>query len=235
MKRDRTVAVVTGANRGMGLETCRQLAERGYHIVLTSRDRAKGEAAARALTQRDLPVTYQVLDVTDAASIGHLKRTLEAEFGRVDVLVNNAAVYLDEGRSVLDVEPDVFKLTMRTNFYGSLRLCQAFVPEMARRRYGRVVNVSSGAGQLSTMGNYAPSYSVSKAALNALTRIVADTVRSANVLVNAVDPGWVRTDVGGPRAPRSVEQGTDTIVWLSTLPDGGPTGGFFHDRKPIPW
>jgi NAD(P)-dependent dehydrogenase (short-subunit alcohol dehydrogenase family) len=152
--------------------------------------------------------------------------------------VNNAAAYLDEGVSVLDVELDTVRATMENNLYGPLLLCQALVPGMIRRGYGRVVNVSSGAGQLSSMADYAPSYSISKAGLNALTRMVADAARSAgakNVLVNAVDPGWVRTDMGGAGAPRSVEQGVDTIVWLATLPDGGPTGGFFHDRKPIPW
>ena len=164
-----------------------------------------------------------------------MQRTIQAEIGDIDVLVNNAAVYPDEGRSVLEVELDTFHATMDTNFFGPLALCQAFVPGMMRRGYGRVVNVSSGAGQLATMGDFAPSYSASKAALNALTRMVADATRGRNVLVNAVDPGWVRTQMGGPGAPRSIEQGVDTLVWLATLPDGGPTGGFFHDRKLIPW
>ena len=137
--------------------------------------------------------------------------------------------------SVLEVELETFRATMETNCYGPLLLCQAWVPGMIRRGYGRVVNVSSGAGQLSTMGDYAPAYSASKAALNALTRMVSDAARGANVLVNAVDPGWVRTRMGGRAASRSVEQGIDTIVWLATLPDGGPTGGFFYDRQPIPW
>lgn len=235
MPHDGKVAVVTGANRGMGLETCWQLAARGYRVVLTSRDPAKGEAAARALADRGLSVVHHVLDVTSPGDIEKLRTMLTARFGGPDVLINNAAVYPDEGRGVLEVEPDTFHATLETNFFGPLRLCQALVPEMARRKYGRVVNVSSGAGQLSTMGDYAPSYSVSKVALNALTRLVADAVRNANVLVNAVDPGWVRTEMGGSSAPRSVEQGADTIVWLVTLPDKGPSGGFFHDRKPIPW
>ena len=119
--------------------------------------------------------------------------------------------------------------------FGVVEVCRRFVPEMARRRYGRVVNVSSGAGQLSTMTTYAPAYSMSKTALNAFTRILASTYRDAGVLVNAVDPGWVRTDMGGPSAPRSLQQGADTIVWLATLPDNGPSGGFFHDRRPTAW
>lgn len=235
MKREPPVALVTGANRGMGLETCRALAQRGYQVILTSRDQQLGQQAAQPFVQQGLSVTSFALDVTNEGSIQHLQRVLEERFGGVDVLVNNAAIYPDKGRSVLEVEPETFRATMETNFYGPLLLCQAWVPGMITRGYGRVVNVSSRAGQLSAMGDFAPAYSASKAALNALTRIVADAARGSNVLVNAVDPGWVRTRMGGPAASRSVEQGTDTIVWLATLPDGGPTGGFFHDRQPIPW
>ena len=153
----------------------------------------------------------------------------------VDVLVNNAAVLLGEDDSVLTAPPEHFRRSMETNAYGPLGLCQALMPGMLRRRYGRIVNVSSGAGQLAGMADYAPPYSVSKAALNALTLQLAHEGRGGNVLVNAVDPGWVRTDMGGASAPRSVGEGADTIVWCATLPDGGPTGTFFHDRKAIPW
>jgi NAD(P)-dependent dehydrogenase (short-subunit alcohol dehydrogenase family) len=235
MKREPPVALVTGANRGMGLETCRALAQRGYQVILTSRDQQLGQQAAQPFVQQGLSVTSFALDVTNEGSIQHLQRVLEERFGGVDVLVNNAAIYPDKGRSVLEVEPETFRATMETNFYGPLLLCQAWVPGMITRGYGRVVNVSSRAGQLSAMGDFAPAYSASKAALNALTRIVADAARESNVLVNAVDPGWVRTRMGGPAASRSVELGADTIVWLATLPDGGPTGGFFHDRQPLPW
>jgi len=203
--------------------------------VLTSRDGAKGERAAGKLAHGGLSVRHRVLDVADPNSVRALKQALDAERAAVDVLINNAAVLLDDGKSIIDVDPDVFPATLRTNVYGSLILCQAFIPAMVRRGYGRVVNVSSGAGQLSSMNDYAPAYSASKAALNALTRMFAAAVRGANVLVNSADPGWVRTDMGGPRAPRSLAQGADTIVWLATLPDGGPTGGFYHDRKPVPW
>jgi NAD(P)-dependent dehydrogenase (short-subunit alcohol dehydrogenase family) len=235
MKREPPVALVTGANRGMGLETCRALAQRGYQVILTSRDQQLGQQATQPFVQQGLSVTSFALDVTNEGSIQHLQRVLEERFGGVDVLVNNAAIYPDKGRSVLEVEPETFRATMETNFYGPLLLCQAWVPGMITRGYGRVVNVSSRAGQLSAMGDFAPAYSASKAALNALTRMVADAARGSNVLVNAVDPGWVRTRMGGPAASRSVELGADTIVWLATLPDGGPTGGFFHDRQPIPW
>jgi NAD(P)-dependent dehydrogenase (short-subunit alcohol dehydrogenase family) len=202
---------------------------------LTGRDRAAGEEAARPLAEGGFEVLCLPLDVADPESIRQFVQTLEREFRGIDVLVNNAAVYPDEGESVLAVDPEVFHQTLETNFFGPLALIQAFVPGMMARRYGRVVNVSSGAGQVSTMTDYAPSYSASKAALNALTRMAADAAKGRNVLINAVDPGWVRTQMGGPNAPRSVEKGAETVVWLATLPDGGPTGGFFRDRKPIPW
>jgi NAD(P)-dependent dehydrogenase (short-subunit alcohol dehydrogenase family) len=140
-----------------------------------------------------------------------------------------------EDGDVLEVDVQDFRDSMETNVYGPLRLAQAIVPGMISRGYGRVVNVSSGAGQISSMDDYAPPYSLSKAALNALIRLLASAARGRDVLVNAVDPGWVRTDMGGPAAPRSVAQGADTIVWCATLPRGEPSGRFFHDRKEIPW
>jgi NAD(P)-dependent dehydrogenase (short-subunit alcohol dehydrogenase family) len=149
--------------------------------------------------------------------------------------VNNAAVLPAEGGAVLSIPLDAYTRTFETNVFGVVEVCRVFAPPMARAGHGRIVNVSSGAGQLSTMSTYAPAYSMSKTALNAFTRILASTYRGNGVLVNAVDPGWVRTDMGGPSAPRSVEEGADTIVWLATLPDDGPTGGFFRDRRVIEW
>jgi NAD(P)-dependent dehydrogenase (short-subunit alcohol dehydrogenase family) len=228
-------ALVTGGNRGIGLEVCRRLGGLGYRVLLAGRNREAAEASASTLRQEGVQVVARLLDVTDGDSIRDLADAVEREFGGAEVLVNNAAVLLGEGDDVLSVPVDEFRRSMETNVYGPVALCQALMPGMLRRRYGRVVNVSSGAGQLETMSDYAPPYSVSKTALNALTRLLAHAGRGRNVLVNAVDPGWVRTDMGGPSAPRSVEQGADTIVWCATLPDGGRTGGFFHDRRTIPW
>jgi len=229
------VALVTGANRGLGLETTRQLLARGLHAVLAGRDdRALDGALASLGNVDDRAMTVQ-MDVTDASSIRDAQRAVAERFGGVDVLVNNAAVLLFENEDVLSIPKDAYRRTFETNLFGAIEVARVFVPEMARAGYGRVVNVSSGAGQLARMSDYAPAYSMSKTALNAFTRILASTYRDSGVLVNAVDPGWVRTDMGGPSAPRSPQEGADTIVWLATLPDDGPTGGFFHDRRPIDW
>ena len=234
-RRRKRVAVVTGANRGIGLEVCRQLAAAGQHVVLGSRNAAAGEAAARSLAARGLDVESHQLDVTDEASVRALADHVEHTLAGADVLVNNAGLLLDEDGDVLEVAVQHFRDCMETNAYGPLRLTQALMPGMISRGYGRVVNVSSEAGKISSMSDYAPPYSVSKAALNALTRLLAASARGRDVLVNAVDPGWVRTDMGGRAAPRSLAQGADTIFWCAMLPRGGPSGRFFHDRQETDW
>jgi NAD(P)-dependent dehydrogenase (short-subunit alcohol dehydrogenase family) len=236
---ERRVALVSGGNRGIGLEVVRQLGKLGMIAVLGSRDPSKGATAARRLASAGVEAPVVALDVTDAGSIAAAVADVVERFGRIDVLVNNAGIALDGSRSpvssVLEVSAEVVARTLDANTLGPLRLIQAVVPAMRARGYGRIVNVSSGLGQISAMGGSWPGYRMSKAALNALTRIVAAEVGSANIKVNAMSPGWVRTDMGGKDAPRSVAQGADTIVWLATLPDDGPSGLFFEDRKPIAW
>jgi NAD(P)-dependent dehydrogenase (short-subunit alcohol dehydrogenase family) len=230
------IALVTGANRGIGFETTRQLLAKGFTVVLAGRDDAAVERAHGTLSQdeRRNAITVRI-DVTDRDSIAAAHGTLVQRVGAVDVLVNNAAVLIGEQDTVLSIPPDAYRRTFETNLFGVVEVCRAFVPDMVRAGYGRVVNVSSGAGQLATMSTYAPAYSMSKAGLNAFTKILAQSCQGTGVLVNCVDPGWVRTDMGGPSAPRSPQQGADTIVWLATLPEGGPTGGFFRDRRAIDW
>jgi len=230
------VALVTGANRGLGFETTRQLLAKGLRVVLAARDEGALERAHRRLADPDrLRAMTVQMDVTSVESITAALRRVTDLVGSVDVLVNNAAVLLAENDDVLSISAEAYRRTFETNVLGVIEASRAFVPAMARAGYGRVVNVSSGAGQLATMSSYAPAYSISKTAVNAFTRILADTYRAQGVLVNAVDPGWVRTDMGGPSTPRSPQQGADTIVWLATLPDGGPSGGFFRERRAIDW
>jgi NAD(P)-dependent dehydrogenase (short-subunit alcohol dehydrogenase family) len=235
MKVDDRVALVTGANRGIGLETSRQLLALGLRVVMAGRDGDAVERARRGLGDFGDHAIAVSMDVTDPGSIEAARRTIGDRVGHVDALVNNAGILIHEDGDVLSIPRDDFRKTLETNLLGVVETCRVFVPPMAERGYGRVVNVSSGAGQLSTMATYAPAYSISKTALNAFTRIVAATYEKRGVLANAVCPGWVRTDMGGPGAPRSVEQGADGIVWLATLPNGGPTGGFFRDRREIAW
>jgi len=233
-------AIVTGANRGVGREIAKQLVLLGYRVILTSRNELNGKRAVDELKQETgvkMPgeLVYHPLDVTDSKSIQRLRGFVVSEYAAADVLVNNAAVLLDQYGRILQTPLDIYRQSLETNVYGPLLLCQAFIPLMLERRYGRVVNVSSGAGQVEDMVNDMTAYRLSKIALNGLTLMLADSVRGTNVLVNAGCPGWVRTDMGSPEAPRSPDEGAQGIVWLATLPDGGPHGGFFRDRQPIPW
>jgi NAD(P)-dependent dehydrogenase (short-subunit alcohol dehydrogenase family) len=230
------VAVVTGANRGIGQEVVRQLARQGLTVVLTSRNEEKGLQAAEELQKQKLPVRFHVLDVTDPSSIRNLALFMAQEFKRCDVLVNNAGIFPDrEDASVFNAQIETIKDAMQTNVYGPILLCQALIPLMRRNKYGRIVNFSSGMGQLTDMNGGSPAYRISKTSINAVTRIFTDELKGENILVNSMCPGWVKTEMGGPGANRSVEDGADTAVWLATLPDEGPRGGFFRDRRPIAW
>lgn len=229
------IALITGANRGIGFEICRQLAGQGLNVILTSRSEQKGYQAVERLEYQGIDVHYHPLDVTDEKSVEQVVKYVKKQFGRLDVLVNNAGVYLDEGISIFKLDVDMFRQTLEVNTLGPFVMCKAFVPMMRDNNYGRVVNISSGYGSMKEMSSYVAAYRTSKLALNALTRIIACEVRAFNVKVNAMCPGWVRTEMGGPRATRSPGQGADTAVWLATLTDDGPTGGFFRDRELIDW
>jgi NAD(P)-dependent dehydrogenase (short-subunit alcohol dehydrogenase family) len=230
------IAVVTGANKGIGVEICRQLAQQGINVVLTARDRGRGEKAAAVLQREGLNTIFHALDVTDPKQVQGLADYMARTHARCDILVNNAGIMIDKrGASVLQVPLETMITTLETNFYGPLQISQALVPLMRRHRYGRIVNLSSGLGQLEGMGDGTPAYRASKAALNVLTLMFAAATRGSGILVNSMCPGWVRTDMGGPNAARSVENGAQTAVWLAMLPDDGPTGGFFRDRMPIAW
>jgi NAD(P)-dependent dehydrogenase (short-subunit alcohol dehydrogenase family) len=229
------VALVTGANRGIGFEVCRQLAEKDFVVLLTARDAAKAQTAARKLAHAGT-VEGLVLDVADPRSIKTAVGEVADRCGRLDVLINNAGINYDtwETAEKADIDGTVME-TIATNLLGPWRVCQAFLPLLRRGRAGRIVNVSSESGSLAQMGAGPPAYQVTKAALNALTRTLAAELNGARILVNAVCPGWVETAMGGASAPRSVKDGATGIVWAATLPQNGPTGGFFRDGKPLPW
>jgi NAD(P)-dependent dehydrogenase (short-subunit alcohol dehydrogenase family) len=226
------VALVSGGNRGIGLEVCRQLSGRGITVVMGSRDAEQGRAAAAELPEG---VVVHQLDVAAPESVERLARSVEEEFGRLDILVNNAAISNDEGQRGADADLDRVKEALEANLFGAWRLCEVAIPMMQRNGYGRIVNVSTGLASLEDMGGGSPGYRVSKTALNVLTRILASELRGSGILVNAVNPGWVQTDMGGSSATRTVEEGAEALVWAATLPNNGPNGGFFRDREPVAW
>ena len=235
VKKSKKIALVTGGNRGLGFETCRQLAQLGITVLLGACDLAKGKAAAYQLNEKngldDNMVMFYQLDVSDQNSISNLVKEIDQQFGHLDVLINNAAILYDAWQTTVDADLGVVNQAIITNLFGPWRLTQAFVPMMKTNNYGRIVNVSSLGGSLQYM-NYGgtPAYSISKAALNVLTRKLAAELVNTGILVNSVDPGWVATDMGD-RGGRPVQG----IVWAATLPDNGPSGGFFCDGKALAW
>jgi NAD(P)-dependent dehydrogenase (short-subunit alcohol dehydrogenase family) len=229
------VALVTGANRGIGLGVVRQLARLGFDVTLGARDAQKGERASAALRQEGLSVVSVELDVTDQASVDAARDFVAGRFGKLDVLVNNAGALYDDWQRAENADLETAREAFETNTLGAWRVCIAFIPLLKKSGHARIVNVSSESGSLALMGGGTPAYSVSKAALNVLTRKLADELRASRILVNSVCPGWVATEMGGPNAPRNVEEGAASVVWAATLPDGGPTGGFFRDGEPLEW
>jgi len=232
---EQRIALVTGGNRGIGMEVCRQLAALGISVIMGSRDQEKGVAAAKQLAAGGLVTEVRQLDVASVQSIRECMNWVRRDIGRLDILVNNAGIMLEEDEDDPLEELEIVRDTMQTNVYGPFLLSRLAVPIMKSRRYGRIVNLSSGMGSLAEMGAGYFAYRLSKAGINVLTRVVAAETEGMGILVNSVDPGWVQTGMGGRSATRTVEKGAETVVWLATLPDSGPTGTFFRDRKPIAW
>ena len=228
------VALVTGANRGIGLEVARQLAQKGMTVIMGTRILEKGLAAAEKLPEGEGRVMPYHLDVTDSKSIDQLAKWVEQEFGHLEILVNNAGILYDTWQRASTADLNVVQEAYATNTLGAWRVCQALLPLIRQSQSGRIVNVSSGAGSLASMGAGTPAYSTSKAALNAFTRLLAAELEGTGILVNAVCPGWVATEMGGAGG-RPVADGAAGIVWAATLPNDGPTGGFFRDGQPLSW
>lgn len=235
MSGNEKIAVITGANKGIGFETARQLSAAGVKIILTARDEKRGRDAADVLVKEGGDVVFHQLDVTDQNSVDRLLGHVEENFGKLDILINNAGVNLDHGATGLDADLDNVINTFTVNTVGPLRMCKAFVPLMVKNNFGRVVNVSSGMGQLSDMTGMWPGYRISKTALNAVTRIIADEVKDKNITVNSVCPGWTKTDLGGNDAPILPKDAVGTILWLATLEKNKPSGGFFREMERLEW
>jgi NAD(P)-dependent dehydrogenase (short-subunit alcohol dehydrogenase family) len=228
------IAVVTGANRGIGREVARQLGAAGDNVILTARSSDKAQAAAAELTGVAGNVLAHPLDVTDPGSAAALAAFTAERFGRLDVLVNNAAIHYDTFQHAYDADLSIVREALETNLLGAWQVIQALLPLLRASRHARIVNVSSEGGSLAHMGGGIPAYHTSKAALNALTRTLAAELAAERILVNAVCPGWVATDMGGPGG-RPVQDGAASVLWAVNLPDSGPTGGFYRDGRPLPW
>jgi NAD(P)-dependent dehydrogenase (short-subunit alcohol dehydrogenase family) len=229
------IALVTGGNRGIGKEICRQLAEKNYTVILTSRSEEKGMKAVEYLKSADFDLHFHQLNVTNENSLVDAVKFLSQKFGHLDVLINNAGVFLDKGTDPENLDPDVLTKTLDVNTTGVLKAIQHFLPLLRKSDNPSVVNMSSGMGTFSKMSGNSIAYRTSKAALNAMTVVFADRFKEDGIRVNAMSPGWVRTDMGGEGANRSVAEGADTAVWLAEQPADGPTGKFFRDRTESEW
>ncbi len=230
---NKKLILVTGANKGIGFEIVRQLAARSYSVILTSRDEAKGMNALAQLKKQNLSVDYVQMDINSEESMRQAFNKVNASFGKLDVLINNAAILLKEDQSLLNNDVSILKQTIDSNAYAQLMVTKIFTPIISTG--GRIIMTSSDGGSMSnSVGGWSPAYCVSKSFLNAITRHLAYELSGRNISVNAFDPGWVKTDMGGRSAPGSVEEGADTAVWLTTADRIG-TGKFFRSRKEIEW
>lgn len=233
--KNKQIALVTGGNRGIGFELVKQLALKGFKVILASRDSKRGQESAQKLKESNLDVSFVVMDVENQESIRQAATYVNEKYGRLDVLINNAGVYLDEYEKLLTMDSSMLEKTMKINFFGVYHVIYTFIPLMKKQGYGRIINVSSELGALSEMcvqGTGA--YKLSKLALNGLTQLVASEVEE-DIKINAVCPGWVSSDMGGPTAPRTPKQAAESILWLATIGSDGPNGGFFRDGRPISW
>jgi len=229
------IALITGANRGIGLETAHQLARRGFHVVIAARDQRSGEQAAQAIHSAGGKATFLPLDVSSSESIQTAARRFDSIADRLDVLINNAGIYPDEGLNILTIPRQRMAETFQTNTFGPLEVTQAFLPHLRKSPAARIINISSGYGQIEGLSADEPSYCLSKLALNGSTIMLSQALRSDHIAVNSMCPGWVRTDMGGPSATLSVEQGADTARWLADEAPHELTGKFFRNRQEIPW
>ncbi|WP_026565386.1 SDR family NAD(P)-dependent oxidoreductase [Bacillus sp. UNC41MFS5] len=235
MSKDIKVALVTGGNRGIGYELVKQLALKGFKVILASRDPEMGHETTQKLKESNLDVSFVVMDIDNQESIRQAAIIVNDQVGRLDVLINNAGVYLDENKKLVALDPSILERTMATNFFGAYHVIRSFIPLMEKQRYGRIINVSSEYGALNEMSYPGVgAYKLSKLALNGLTRLIA-AESNGDIKINAVDPGWVSSDMGGPSAPRTPKQAAESILWLATIGPEGPNGGFFRDGNRIDW
>ncbi len=233
---DRRSVLISGGARGIGRGIAAGLAAAGHQVTITARDLDEAVAAADELARNaGGEVAGAALEVTDPDSVRRLVSEVSNDPGRLDTLVNNAGIVGGYGTPAAALDLADVREVLETNLLGAWELTQAALPLLRKSPAPRIVNISSGMGQLDEMGGGAAAYRVSKSGLNALTRVIANEERDAGLLVNTMCPGWVKTDLGGPNATRSIEEGADTAIWLADLPDDGPSGGFFRDREPIPW
>lgn len=229
------IALITGANKGIGFETARQLGARGWQVIIAARGTAAGKQAVAKLAVKGAAVSFLELDVASSRSITRAATEFGKRCKQLDVLINNAGIYPDEGKNILSISREQMDLTLQTNTLGALEVTQALLPHLRAAATARVINLSSGYGQLESLSPEVPSYCLSKLALNGLTLMLSRALAQENIAVNSMSPGWVRTDMGGANAPRSVEQGADTAIWLATEAPQDFTGKFFQDRQEIPW
>ncbi|MBX9968059.1 SDR family oxidoreductase [Priestia aryabhattai] len=235
MKKHAKVALVTGGNRGIGYELVRQLAMDGFKVILTSRNSESGHAAVQKLKESHLDVSFVAMDISSEASIRQAAATVNEQYERLDVLINNAGIYLDKNQKIVNLDPSVLEKTLETNFFGAYHVIRSFMPLMEQQAYGRIINVSSEYGAMSEMSSPGVgAYKLSKLILNGLTQLIAAESNN-DININAVDPGWVSSDMGGPSAPRTPQQAARSILWLATIGPERPSGGFFKDGKQINW